>query len=245
MSKIIFFGATSAIALATARLYAEQGAELCLIARNKEKLSDIEADLKSRGAKKIHLIEFALAKSEDHTALFADIKEGFGDFDIALVAYGSLGKQKSLEMDFSQAQQELDVNFISVVSILTSLANYFSQRKQGTIAVISSVAGDRGRQSNYIYGAAKGALTLLLQGLRNRLHSDGVQVLTIKPGFIDTPMTADVKKNFLFVKPEVIALDIKRAIETKKDVIYVPWFWRYIMMIIKIIPESIFKRLKL
>ncbi len=245
MSKIIIFGATSAIALATARLYAEQGAELCLIARNHEKLIDTEADLLARGAKKIHLIEFALAKSEDHIELFKNINQGFGDFDIALVAYGSLGKQKSLEMDFSQAQQELDVNFISVVSILTSLANYFSQRKQGTIAVISSVAGDRGRQSNYIYGAAKGALTLLLQGLRNRLYADGVQVLTIKPGFIDTPMTADVKKNFLFVKPEVIALDIKKAIETKKDVIYVPWFWRYIMMIIKIIPETIFKRLKL
>ena len=141
--------------------------------------------------------------------------------------------------------KELETNFVSVVSLLTYMANYFSAKKSGTIAVISSVAGDRGRQSNYVYGAAKGALTLVLQGLRNRLFSDGVQVLTIKPGFVDTPMTADIKKNFLFVKPKLVAEQIVIAVKKKKDVVYVPWFWRYIMLIIKIIPEFIFKRLSL
>ena len=143
------------------------------------------------------------------------------------------------------ATKEFDTNFISVVSLLTQLANHFSAKKSGTIAVISSVAGDRGRQSNYIYGAAKGALSVLLQGLRNRLYSDNVHVLTIKPGFVDTPMTSEIKKNFLFVKPEYVAAAIKSAVEKKKDVIYVPWFWRYIMLIIKLIPEFIFKRLSL
>ena len=119
------------------------------------------------------------------------------------------------------------------------------ERKYGCIAVISSVAGDRGRQSNYIYGTAKGALTLFLQGLRNRLARSNVQVLTLKPGFVDTPMTAHLKKGLLFVSPETIAKGILRSIQKKKNEVYLPWFWYFIMKIIKTIPEFIFKRMKL
>jgi decaprenylphospho-beta-D-erythro-pentofuranosid-2-ulose 2-reductase len=125
------------------------------------------------------------------------------------------------------------------------LAKQLEQQGHGCIAVISSVAGDRGRQSNYVYGTAKGALSIFLQGLRNRLGKTGVQVLTIKPGFVDSPMTKDFDKGLLWVKPAMIAQGILRAIEKKKEVVYLPFFWRYIMLIIKMIPEKIFKRLTL
>jgi decaprenylphospho-beta-D-erythro-pentofuranosid-2-ulose 2-reductase len=119
------------------------------------------------------------------------------------------------------------------------------QNETGTIAVISSVAGDRGRKSNYVYGSAKGGLTIFLQGLRNALSGSGVHVLTIKPGFVDTPMTNDFTKGLLWAKPEKVAKDIKRAIDKKKNIIYTPWFWRWIMLIIRLIPESVFKKMNL
>ena len=245
MRKLIIFGATSAMAVETARIYAGKNAELFLIARNAEKLESVKNDLETRGAKRVQVKVQDLSNPELHKELFEELKTKFSDYDSALIAYGSLGNQKDCESDFNAVLQELDTNFTSVVSLLTHLANHFSAKKSGSIAVISSVAGDRGRQSNYVYGAAKGALTLVLQGLRNRLYNENVHVLTIKPGFVDTPMTAEVKKNFLFVKPGLVAEKIYDAIEKKKDVIYVPWFWRYIMLIIKLIPEFIFKRLSL
>jgi short-subunit dehydrogenase len=132
-----------------------------------------------------------------------------------------------------------------VIALATVLANRFEAQRSGSIAVISSVAGDRGRQSNYVYGAAKGAVTLLLQGLRNRLSKSGVQVLTIKPGFVDTPMTAEFKKGALWAKPDDIAHGIVSAIDRRRDVVYLPGFWRLIMLIIRHIPEPIFKRMSL
>mgnify|MGYP000704499895 CR=1 FL=1 len=134
---------------------------------------------------------------------------------------------------------------MSTISLLTHIANKFEEQGKGTISVISSVAGDRGRQSNYIYGTAKGALNIFMQGLRNRLHRAGVQVLTIKPGFVDTPMTADLSKGILWVQPEKIADDIYQAIKKNKNEIYTPWFWRPVMMIIKSMPGFVFNRLKL
>ena len=139
----------------------------------------------------------------------------------------------------------MQTNALSVISLLTLLANHFEQQRHGCIAVISSVAGDRGRQSNYVYGTAKGALSIFLQGLRNRLHKSGVQVLTVKPGFVDTPMTASLPKGPLWATPEKVAEDIDKAIENKRNVLYTPSFWFLIMAIIKSVPESIFKRLSL
>ena len=142
-------------------------------------------------------------------------------------------------------QDEINLNYLSVVSVLTGFSQVMVQQAAGTIAVISSVAGDRGRKSNYVYGSAKSGLSIFLQGLRNSLADKGVNVLTIKPGFVDTPMTTEFKKGLLWVKPDKIARDIVKAINRKKDIIYTPWFWRWIMLIIKLIPEKIFKKMNL
>ena len=187
MVNIVIFGATSAIASATAKIFAEKNANILLIARNEDKIGAVLSDLKTRGANSVDSIIFDLSISNEHQNLFNELKQKMPNYDIALIAYGSLGDQKEGEEHFDSFQKEFETNFMSVVSLLTFLANDLSKRKQGTIAVISSVAGDRGRQSNYIYGAAKGALTLVLQGLRNRLFADNVNILTIKPGFVDSP----------------------------------------------------------
>jgi len=162
-----------------------------------------------------------------------------------LIAYGVLGDQKACEQDFVVTEHLLRTNFLSVVSLLT-LLDRFERQRYGCIAVITSVAGDRGRQSNYVYGTAKGAISVFLQGLRNRLHSANVCVLNIKPGFVDTPMTAGIaRKGFLWAQPETIAQGIYQAIEKRKSTVYLPGFWRLIMLVLRHIPESIFKRLKL
>jgi decaprenylphospho-beta-D-erythro-pentofuranosid-2-ulose 2-reductase len=164
-----------------------------------------------------------------------------GTVDLALLAHGVLGDQAAAERDYFAAEPILVTNFLSAVSLLTWLANYCDSQGRGTLAVISSVAGDRGRKSNYVYGASKAGLDAFLSGLRNRCDRSGVQVLTIKPGFVATPMTAHVPKNRLFATPEQVAHGILNAIRTRKDVVYVPWFWRPIMAIIKAVPERIFK----
>lgn len=245
MSRILILGATSAIAEQTARLYAERGDRLMLVARDRDKLQRIGEDLVIRGAEQAVYQDIDLNDTAQHEALLINTEKQLGGLDIVLIAYGTLGDQKAGEEAFTAAEQELKTNCLSVLSLLTLIANRFEVQQSGTIAVISSVAGDRGRQSNYIYGTAKGALTIFLQGLRNRLYRSGVQVLTIKPGFVDTPMTREFKKGLLWVKPEVIAQGIVRAIDKRKDVVYLPFFWRYIMLIIKLIPEFIFKRLSL
>ena len=166
----------------------------------------------------------------------------FGNVDVVLIAYGTLSDQARCQLDADLTRQELNTNFLSVVSLLTILANYFEGRHQGCIAVISSVAGDRGRQSNYVYGTAKGGLNIFLQGLRNRLYRSGVSVITVKPGFVDTPMTTSLPKNFLYADPRLVGRKIFDSILKRHDVVYVPWFWRWVMLVIKLVPEGIFKR---
>lgn len=243
--KIVIFGATSAIAMATAKIWASRHAEIMLIARSLDKLQVVKQDLITRGAKSVEIEQADLSDISVHQELLNKIKNKFTDFDCVLIAYGTLGNQEECQMSFKQTQDELNTNFLSVVSLLTPLANDFAKKGSGTICVITSVAGDRGRQSNYVYGTAKGALSLFLQGLRNRLSKSNVAVIDIKPGFTDTPMTADMKKNFLFASPEKVGAGIVKAIDNKKDVVYLPWFWCFIMLIIKSIPEKIFKKLNL
>lgn len=245
MSRILILGATSAIAEQTARVYAERGEQLMLVGRDKAKLERLAEDLKIRGAEQTAWLAMDLNDTSQHEALLIKTEKKLGGVDLVLITYGTLGDQRAGEQDFAVAEQELQTNCLGVLSLLTLLANRFEAQQSGHIAVISSVAGDRGRQSNYIYGTAKGALNIFLQGLRNRLHKAGVHVLTVKPGFVDTPMTQDFKKGLLWVKPEVIAQGIVRAIDKKRDVVYLPFFWRYIMLIIRLIPEFIFKRLSL
>jgi decaprenylphospho-beta-D-erythro-pentofuranosid-2-ulose 2-reductase len=245
MEKILFIGATSAIAEATARRFAKQGAKLYLLARNQERLDGLAADLRIRGASAVSHAAFDANDFASHEATLHRAIEDMGGLDLVLIAHGTLGDQKACEKDFQLAMQELNTNAISVMSLLTHLANYFEAQKRGTIAVIGSVAGDRGRQSNYVYGTAKGAVSIFLQGLRNRLHKSGVHVLTIKPGFVDTPMTAAFKKGPLWASPDKIAEGIVRSVKKRKTEVYLPGWWAAIMMVIRNIPERIFRTLSL
>lgn len=241
----MIFGATSAIAEATARRFAERGDNLYLFARNRERLARIADDLKIRGAQST---AYDVWDAGERKGCDTMLERAFADMDqvdIVLIAHGTLPDQKACEGNVETALREIDVNALSTIELLTLIANRMEQQKQGTIAVITSVAGDRGRQSNYVYGAAKKMVSTFLQGLRNRLCKSGVNVLDIKPGFVDTPMTADFKKGLLWAKPERVAADIVRAIDAGKSEIYTPFFWRFIMMIIKSVPERIFKRLSL
>jgi len=245
MPQILIIGATSAIAQEVAKLYAAEGSKLFLVARDSQKLDQVAKDLEVRGAEAVGCLSQNLVNTEQHEMLLNKADKMLGSIDIVLIAYGTLPDQKQCESSVSQTLQELQVNFLSIVSLLTLLANYFEKQGQGCLAVISSVAGDRGRQSNYIYGAAKGGLSIFLQGLRNRLSKRGVCVLTIKPGFVITPMTAEFKKGLLWAQPKPVADAIVNAIQKHKDVLYVPWFWRWIMVIIRAIPERVFKRMSL
>lgn len=244
--KIIVFGATSTIARAVLNYFASDGYACCLIARDDKKLSATAEDLLVKGAASIVAISEDLSDYLKHDLLFEKIEREFGDYEKVLIAYGTLSDQKKCESYFDETLKELNINFISVMSLLTHIGNTLEKQCSGQVAVISSVAGDRGRQSNYIYGTAKGALSIYLQGLRNRLSKSNVSVITIKPGFVDTPMTKDfVKKGLLWVKPDKIGKGIYYAMLKKRDVVYLPWFWQWIMLIIKLIPEKIFKKLSL
>jgi short-subunit dehydrogenase len=180
-----------------------------------------------------------------HEGLLQAARQRLGSIDVVLVAHGSLPNQEQCQRDFREAERGIAINFTSPLSFVEATARILEGQGSGTIAVISSVAGDRGRQSNYLYGAAKGALSIALAGIRNRLSSKGVHVVTIKPGFVDTPMTAHLPKSALFASPKAVATGIVKAIEKRRDVVYLPWFWCFIMLIIKHIPECIFKRMRL
>jgi decaprenylphospho-beta-D-erythro-pentofuranosid-2-ulose 2-reductase len=245
MQKILIIGATSAIAEACAKRFAAQGHSLYLLARNSSKLESLAQDLRVRGATAVHCASFEANTLETHQTLLEQVKTELNGLDRVLIAHGTLSDQKACEQSVELTLQELQTNALSVITLLTLLANHFEQQRHGCIAVIGSVAGDRGRQSNYIYGTAKGALSIFLQGLRNRLQKSGVQVLTIKPGFVDTPMTAAFPKGPLWATPEKVAVDIDKAIEKNKDVLYTPGFWWLIMCIIRSVPEQLFKRLSL
>jgi len=245
MKNMLILGASSAIAEKLAQAYAKQGHRLYLVARSQERLNHIADDLKVRGAGEVTALATDLSDTSGHGALVSAAVNKLGRLDLVLVAYGSLGDQAACEASAAETLAELNTNCISVISLLTLLATAMERQASGCLAVLSSVAGDRGRQSNYVYGTAKGALSIFLQGLRNRLDRHGVHVLTIKPGFVDTPMTRDFKKGLLWVGPETIARGIVRAINKRKDVVYLPFFWRYIMLLIRLIPERIFKRMSL
>ncbi len=248
MKKIAIFGATSAIASACARRFVADGRDLFLVGRDPHKLQALVDDLKCR-ASEGQVIGAARANLNDvtrHEALLAEAEEALGGLDAVLIAHGTLSDQKVCERSVAMTLQEVHTNALSVVSLLALAANRFEARGQGTIAAISSVAGDRGRQSNYVYGASKGFVTLFMQGLRNRLYRKGVRVVTIKPGFVDTPMTAGFKKKgFLWASPDRVARGIVRAMDRGADEVYVPWFWRPILWVIRHIPEAVFKRLSL
>ncbi|VVQ26641.1 SDR family oxidoreductase [Pseudomonas fluorescens] len=246
MKKVLIVGATSAIATACARLWAEQGAEFFLVARNDEKLEQTAADLKIRGAKAVTLHNMDATDFAAHPAMLEDCLKVLSQIDIALIAHGTLPDQKVCEQNVSIALQEFVNNGTSVIALITRLANQFEIQRCGTLAVIASVAGDRGRPSNYLYGSAKAAVSTFCEGLRARLFKVGVHVITIKPGFVDTPMTKNLAlPAALVAKPEAVGLQIVNGIERKRSTLYAPGFWALIMLIIRSIPQPIFKRLNL
>lgn len=245
MKKILIIGATSAIAQEVAKIYAAEKNEIVLWGRNLQILEIISQDLKVRGAVKVTTLSHDLNDLNSHENFISDIWAQLQKVDVTLLAHGVLGNQNKAEDSQQELLQILNSNFVSHASLLTFLAQKMKAQGFGTITVISSVAGDRGRQSNYVYGSAQAAKTAFTDGLRNKLFHFGVHVLTIKLGFVDTPMTKEFKKGILWAKAPTVASGIVDAIDKKKDIVYLPFFWRFIMLIIKSIPERFFKRLKL
>lgn len=246
--NVLILGATSGIARAICHEMAKRGCRLILAGRKLDELERDATDLRVRYNVAADSIAFDALDFEGHPAFIQKCLDLVGGhLDGVILCHGYLPDQVQAQADFAEARRTLDINFTSAVSLLGPLANYFEQRRSGYIAAIGSVGGDCGRMSNYAYGSAKAALAIWLQGLRNRLFHSGVHVLTIKPGFVETPMSRGVVKpdSPLVVKPERVARDIDRAIRHRKNVLYTPWFWWGILTIICSIPESIFKRLKL
>ena len=244
--RIAIFGANADIARAMARLWAARGARLCLFSRDKKRLARLAKDLTLRGASFVCSEAFEARDFAAHDKLLARAHKDLGGLQIVVLAQGMLPNQQICEKNFEQARIAWETNFLSVVS-LAHAASARMERTGGVIAVFGSVAGDRGRASNYVYGSAKGAVALFLQGLRHRLaraHSP-LCLQTIKPGFVETKMTASFRKGALWVSPERVARIVVRAIDRKREQLYVPWLWLGIMAIIRNIPEKLFKRLPL
>lgn len=245
MKKILVIGATSAIAEHCARLWAARADALYLVARNEEHVQTLARDLAIRGAAQVGTYCADLNDLQRHANIIDAAEMALGDIDIVLIAHGTLSNQKNCEQSVEETLMEIKTNALSTISLLTIIANRFEAKQKGTIAVISSVAGDRGRASNYIYGSSKAMVTAFASGLRQRLHKSNVAVVTIKPGFVETPMTAEFKKGLLWVKPATVASKIVKAIDQHKNEVYVPGFWRLIMVVIKAIPTNLFNKMRL
>jgi len=239
MSYVLIVGARSDIAKATAREYAKHGYDLYLAARNAEELKEFANDIMVRSQRIVKTVELDILNYETHSSFY----EQFEEKPLGVIcAVGYLGDQEKSQADFNETQLIINSNYIGVVSLFNLIADDFEKRKSGFMVAISSVAGDRGRKSNYTYGSAKAALTAYLSGLRNRLYTSQVHVMTVKPGFVATSMTEDMDlPEKLTARPEDVAIDIYRAQQKNKDVLYTKWLWRWIMLIIRNIPEWKFK----
>ena len=245
MKKILILGATSAIAEQCARIWAEKGESLYLVGRNDNRLTAIASDLRVRGASKVDTLTLDLNEFDKHEEMLVNASRSMNGIDIALIAHGTLSNQGECEKSVELTMQEINTNALSTISLLTLIANEFERKQSGIIAVISSVAGDRGRASNYVYGSAKAMVSTFLSGLRQRLYKSNVTVVTIKPGFVDTPMTAAFKKNLLWVKPKYLAQRIVSKIKESNSEIYLPYYWKFIAVVVKQLPNIIFNRLHL
>jgi short-subunit dehydrogenase len=241
--RIVIVGATSAIAQEAAKLFARDGAHLFLIARSGDKLQAVADDLRVRGASQVEQYVADLTELDRHRSLLDAAATSLGSIDAVLIAHGTLPDQRECERDVQRAVREFVTNGLSTISLLILLGEYFERQRRGCIAVLSSVAGDRGRRSNFLYGSAKGSVSIFLEGLRARLSRAGVSVVTIKPGFVDTPMTASIPKNALFASAPAVGKRVYVAMKRGEGVVYVPAFWRWIMRGVKLIPERVMRRL--
>ncbi len=243
--RIVILGAASAIAEATARIWAAEGAQFILAARDATRLEAIASDLKARGAQ--DAIPWPLdCANADAAAELDKMLKALGGLDVVLLAYGVLGDQPALERSPNAVAQLIQTNFTSAVAWCLATTAILEKQKSGALLVIGSVAGDRGRRSNFIYGATKGGLARLVQGIAHKLAPLGARAVLIKPGFVDTPMTADItKKGLLWAKPEQVATVIAAAARSGGPVIYAPAFWRVIMLVIQHLPTFIFNQLNI
>jgi short-subunit dehydrogenase len=243
--RILVLGATSGIAEACIHLWANRGDHLFLVARNAGRLAAVAADARTRGAGFVDTAVADLDRTENHPDLLAHAVNSLGGLDVAFLALGVLGDQSKAERGFRDAAQIIHTNYTAPAGLLTWLANYCAQRHSGAIAVLSSVAGERGRKSNYVYGSSKAGLTAFVDGLRNRIDREGVSVMTIKPGPVKTSMTEGMKGHERFADVDEVAATIVKAIDRGQDIVYVPGKWRLIMSVIRAIPERLFKKLNL
>lgn len=242
--NILILGATSAIARAVAAQFAARGDTLYLASRDTEELARIATHLTIRYNVPVYYDFFDAEALSCQATFWQSVLAQMGQVDGIFLAFGYM-PDNQVARNMPVLEKTILNNFTAAAAFLSYCADYFEQQKSGFIIGLTSVAGDRGRQSNYIYGAAKAAFTVYLQGLRNRLSMYQVKVLTIKLGFVDTAMTFGLPKLFLVAKPEIIANQIIRALAQNREVAYLPWFWRYIMLIIRLVPEKIFKKLSL
>lgn len=246
MKRVMILGATSAIAMACARIWATEKSTFFLVARNMDKLSAISEDLMVRGASSVEPFEIDLNDIEYLSDMVEKGVEVLGGIDVVLIAHGTLPEQPKCEANPQIIEKEFATNAVSVVVLMAALSNHLVKQGYGAMGVISSVAGDRGRPSNYVYGSAKAAVSTFSEGLRGRLFRTGVTLTDIRPGFVDTPMTRElILPSLLTVQPEQIAKRIVKGVERGVDVLYVPRFWWVIMLVIRSIPRMLFKRTSL
>ncbi len=245
MMKVLILGGYSGIAQKVGELLAAKGSSLFLVGRNSEKLEIVAKHFKVLGAKEVWVEQADLNNLENHKRIIGRAVNSLKGLDLLLVCYGILPNQKELEQNPEKIIDNYFTNSISIIHFVSHIANFFESKNAGTIAVVTSVAGERGRKTNYFYGSAKACVDVFLDGLRHRLFNNNVKVVTIKPGIVETAMTKDVENNILIAKPEVVATDIIRGIKKGKSIVYTPWYWKYIMFVLKILPNSIFKRLNI
>ena len=240
--RVLILGATSAIAQAFARRLAERHCNLMLVARNQERLDAVAADLRARGAAGTISLLSNLDAVEEHAAMLDQAWSHFGGFDLAFIAYGAYAERDDAE-ETTTLLDLLQTNYVSAAHLAIRIALRFSEANSGHLAVITSVAGERGRKRNYVYGSAKGGLSIFLQGLDHRLAGLKVRISDIKLGMADTPMTEHIPDLFLKVSPTQAVGAMLRGIERDRSVIYAPGFWRWIMVAVRHIPRSIMNRL--
>jgi decaprenylphospho-beta-D-erythro-pentofuranosid-2-ulose 2-reductase len=243
MPTALILGASSDMAVAIARKFAAGGYDIQLAARNPAKLAALQSDLTIRHSINVTVHAFDAEHPGQHEAFFSSLPS---KPDTTICVFGYLGVQQKAESDWKECERIMMVNYVGAVSILNIVAEHYASTGKGTITGISSVAGERGRMSNYFYGSAKAGFTAYLSGLRNRLYHKGAHVLTVQPGFVYTRMTEGMPlPKPLTATPEMVAAEVYNATLKKKNVIFVKWMWRWIMLIIRNIPESVFKKMKL
>jgi short-subunit dehydrogenase len=243
MPTLLILGATSDMGTAIARLFAARKFSILLASRDTLKLSTLQSDLSIRYNIHCNIYQFDALDFTSHKPFYDALSP---KPDITVCVFGYMNDNEKVTDDEQETLKTIHTNYTGAVSILNIVAKHYGSKKQGSIVGISSVAGERGRQSNYIYGSAKAGFTTYLSGLRNKLYGKGVHVVTVLPGFVYTKMTEHLHlPKLLTAQPNDVAKSIYIAVQKKKNIIYVKWFWRWIMCVIRLIPEAVFKKMKL